>query len=279
MWRQYQSAYREATGLPLTLRAAGSWLLPFHGKPGENAFCALMAGKSHTCAVCLQLQGKLTQAAMDRPATRTCAYGLCETAVPVKLGSQTIGFLQTGQVMRRKPTGASFKLAVREAGRRGVDIGNEETKRAYFKTPVVSQRKLDSLTDLLAIFAEHLAMRSNQIVVQTTNLEPPCIVKAKQFIREHCAEEVSLGQVSSIVRMSRFYFCKRFRQTTGLSFTGFVARTRVEKAKDLLLNPNLRVSEVAFEVGFQSLTHFNRMFKKIMGQSPSEYRGRLAGAV
>ena len=49
----------------------------------------------------------------------------------------------------------------------------------------------------------------------------------------------------------------------------------IEKAKNLLLNPNLRVSEIAFEVGFQSLTHFNRVFKKLLGQSPTEYRAQL----
>jgi AraC-like DNA-binding protein len=50
----------------------------------------------------------------------------------------------------------------------------------------------------------------------------------------------------------------------------------VEKAKNLLLNPNYRVSEIAYEIGFQSLTHFNRVFKKIAGQSPTEYRQHLS---
>jgi len=45
-----------------------------------------------------------------------------------------------------------------------------------------------------------------------------------------------------------------------------------------LLNPNLRVSEIAYEVGFQSLTHFNRVFKKVIGESPTEYRGHLPKA-
>jgi AraC-like DNA-binding protein len=54
-----------------------------------------------------------------------------------------------------------------------------------------------------------------------------------------------------------------------------VSRLRIEKAKALLLNPNLRISEIAYEVGFQSLTHFNRVFKRILGRSPTEYRLRL----
>lgn len=275
MFQNYERAYTEATGMPITLRPVETWQLPFHGKRRESAFCGLMAGKSLTCAACLQLQEKLAQDAMNGPATRTCAYGLCETAVPVKLGPQTIGFLQTGQVMREKPTEASFQRAVQQARKRGVDIDDEQTKRAYFSTPVAWQKKLDAVSDLLTIFADHLAMKSNQLAVQMANAESPAIARAKQFIREHCTENLSLRQVSGSVNMSPFYFCKLFRKCTAVTFTEFLSRTRIEKAKNLLLNPNLRISEIAFAVGFQSLTHFTRMFKRILGQSPTNYRGRL----
>ncbi len=278
MFQSYERAYTEATGMPVTLRSVEAWRLPFHGKHRESVFCAVMAEKSRTCAACLQLQEKLTQDALDGPVTMTCAYGLCETAVPVKLGSQTIGFLQTGQVLRQNPTEASFQRAVDQARKLGVNIANEPTKRAYFETPVASPRKLDSVSNLLAIFADHLAMKSNQLVVQKANAEPPVITRARAFIREHYTEDLSLGRVSSFVNTSRFYFCKQFRQATGLGFIEFVTRTRVEKAKNFLLNPNLRICEIAFAVGFQSLTHFNRVFKRIVGQSPTVYRSRLPAA-
>ena len=278
IFQDYKHAYTEATGMPLTLRPVKTWQLPFHGMRKESPFCAMMAEKSSTCAACLQLQEKLTQDAMNETATRVCAYGLCETAVPVKLGPQTIGFLQTGQVLHQNPTAESFHRAVEQAAKRGVDINNEHTKQAYFKTPVVSQKKLDAASNLLDIFADHLAMKSNQLMLQTANAESPIITRAKQFIHEHCSESLSLGQVSSRVNMSHFYFCKQFRKATGLSFTDFVSRTRIEKAKNLLLNPNLRISEVAFAVGFQSLSHFNRIFKRIVGQSPSIDREKLLTA-
>jgi AraC-like DNA-binding protein len=53
---------------------------------------------------------------------------------------------------------------------------------------------------------------------------------------------------------------------------------RVEKAKNLLLNPNMRISEVAFAAGFQSLSHFNRVFRRIAGESPTRYREKLPSA-
>ena len=99
--------------------------------------------------------------------------------------------------------------------------------------------------------------------------------RAREYIREHQAEKLSLGQVAKAVNTSTFYFCKMFKKVTGINFTDYLSRVRIEKSKNLLLNPNLRVSEIAFEVGFQSLTHFNRVFKKILGQSPTEYRAQL----
>jgi len=79
------------------------------------------------------------------------------------------------------------------------------------------------------------------------------------------------------VNMSAFYFCKTFKKATGMTFTDYLARVRVEKVKNLLLNPNKRVSEAAYEAGFQSLSQFNRVFRRIGGESPSTYRDRLHG--
>lgn len=275
LYRDYERAYTEMTGMPVTLRPVETWQLPLHGKRGENGFCSLLADKSRTCAACLQTQEKLAQSAVDCASSMTCAYGLCEMAVPVKLGTQTIGFLQTGQIMKQKPSEAGFERACEKARELGVDISDNKTKDAYFATQVVPQKKVDSASQLLSIFADHLSMKSNQLAVQSHNAEPPVISKAKQYIREHFTEELSLGLVAQAVHTSTFYFCKLFRKTTGTTFTEFVSRTRVERAKDLLLNPNLRVSEIAYEVGFQSLTHFNRVFKKVVGESPTEYRDRL----
>lgn len=276
LFQNYQQAYTEMTGLPVTLRPVETWQVPLHGKRQENPFCAMMAAKSRTCAACLLVQEELAKAAEEGPATVTCAYGLCETAVPVKLGQKTIGLLQTGQVMRQKPTAAGYERTVCKAKELGTDIDTPEARDAFLATPAVSQKKLDSAATLLGVFAEHLSMKSNQIAMQEANSEPPIITKAKQFIQEKHTEDISLGEVAAHVHTSVFYFCKLFRKATGTTFTEYVSRTRIEKAKELLLNPNLRVSEIAYEVGFQSLTHFNRVFRSLAGESPTDYRVHLA---
>ena len=277
MYQDYERAFCEVTGMPIALRPLETWRLPLHGKRNEAPFCSLMAGKNRTCAACLQLQQDLARDAKDGPRTMTCAYGLCETAVPVKLGEKTIGFLQTGQVLRHPPTEALFGQAVGKMKELGQEPDTAEARKAFFQTPVVSRRRLDSVESLLGIFADQLAAKGNQLAIQAANAEPPMIAKAKHFIREHHSEELSLGRVAAAVSTSLFHFCKLFKKATGLNFTEYVSRVRVEKSKDLLLNPNLRVSEIAFAAGFQSLTHFNRVFKNMVGESPTRYRDRLHG--
>ena len=278
IFQDYEKAFSETTGLPVSLRPVESWQLPHHGKRHENPLCAMLAEKSRSCATCLQMQQQLSESARFEPATVTCQLGLVDTAVPVRLGEQLIGFLQTGQVMRKTATPAQIERASRLIAEWGVPMSRERLQSAYDATRVLSSKQYEAMVKLLSIFAEHISVMSNRIVVHRENSESPVIRRAKEFIVENQAEDLSLGQVAKAVNTSVFHFCKMFKKATGLNFTEYVSRVRVEKARNLLLNPNLRISEIAYEVGFQSLTHFNRVFKKITGQSPTDYRGQLAPA-
>jgi AraC-like DNA-binding protein len=102
--------------------------------------------------------------------------------------------------------------------------------------------------------------------------EPARIWKARCFIHEHLGEELSLAKVADFVTISPNYLSEEFKRVTGSKFVDYIARTRVEKACELLSISNLRISEIAFEVGFQSLSQFNRAFKRLSGKSPTEYR-------
>jgi AraC-like DNA-binding protein len=112
-------------------------------------------------------------------------------------------------------------------------------------------------------------------MVEKQNAEPPLVQKAREYIEKHKTEPIALADVARAAGASVFHFCKVFHKSTGLTFTDYVARVRLEDARTQLLNPNRRVSEIAYDVGFQSLTQFNRMFKRIFGQSPTDFRAGL----
>lgn len=277
-YQNFQRAFTKAVGLPICFSAVECWQLSFHGKECESPLCSRMATDSRSCTYCLQVQQKLSKSAMDQISSKTCGLGLVSTAIPVRVGSKLIGFLQTGEVLRREPTEEQLEEFHKNITREQISIPYEEMKELLAQTKVVPPEQYEAIVGLLSVFAEHIALICNQILLCQQNAEPPAIQRAKEYIQQKQCQALSLGDVARAVNTSTFHFCKMFCKTTGLTFTDYVSRVRIEKAKNLLLNPNLRISEIAYEVGFQSLTHFNRVFKKVTGKSPTDYRAQIAVA-
>lgn len=275
IYRDYESAFRDTTGLPLNLRPIEAFDLPHSHDPNENPFCALMATTNQSCAACLQLQRKVEEHARLEPKTLKCFAGLCDSAVPIRVGENLVAFLQTGQILLHRPTKQQFKRTTRQLLKWGTDVDLKRLEEAYFQTRVINRQQYESILRLLTIFAQHLSTLSNQLTVKEQAAESPAVTKARIFIAEHQEEDLSLNQVARAVNMSAFYFCKTFKKATGMTFTDYLARVRVEKIKNLMLNPHKRVSEAAYEAGFQSLSQFNRVFRRIAGESPSTFRARL----
>lgn len=273
IFKDYTRAFQDTTGLGLDIRPVDSLHLTRDRKK-ENPFCVLMAETNHSCAACLSLQEKLEESAKLKPRTMKCFAGLCDTAVPVRVGENLIAFLETGQIFLHKPTKDEFTKTAKQLLKWGTKADLKRLEESYFHTRVVDPKQYQSIVRLLEIFAMHLSALSNQLLLQEQKSESPMIQKAKAFIEDNQSENIRLAQVASAVNTSAFYFCKMFKQSTGMTFTDYLARVRVEKVKNLLLNPHVRVSEAAFQVGFQSLSQFNRVFRKVTGESPTAYRER-----
>jgi AraC-like DNA-binding protein/ligand-binding sensor protein len=279
IYRDYEQAFRDTTGLPINLRPIEAFDLPHHGDPNENPFCALMATTNQTCSACLQLQQKVEEEASMEPKTLKCFAGMCDSAVPIRVGENLVAFLQTGQVLLHQPNKEEFAKTTRQLLKFGTKTDLKRLEEAYFQSRVVTKKQYESILRLLTIFAQHLASLSNQLMVKQETTEAPSIARARIFIADRYAEDLSLEEVAKAVNMSAFYFCKMFKKATGMTFTDYLARSRVEKVRNLLLNPHKRISEAAFEAGFQSLSQFNRVFRKIAGESPTTYRERIHGSV
>ena len=275
VYGDYQKAFGEATELPLTLRPLETWQLAHRHQIHENPFCAMMAQANRTCAACLEAQHRAAEGATNGPETVTCFAGLCDTAVPIKLGEKTIGFLQTGQVaIEEAPSEAQFSRITRQLVEWRSQIDLKQLREAYFNSKVLSGSQYAGAIRLLEIFGTHLSLVANQIALSEAEAESPLVRRARAYIAGHHEDPLSLEEVAKAMHVSTFYFCKMFKKATGLTFTDYLGRVRVEKAKILLLNPHLRVSEIAYTVGFQSLTHFNRVFHNLTGESPTHFRDK-----
>ena len=96
---------------------------------------------------------------------------------------------------------------------------------------------------------------------------------AKEYVRAHLADEkLNLEAVSNHVGLSRVYFCKLFHQLEGISFSAYLKKIRIEKAKQLLMTTNLKMFEISSDVGFSHAKYFGQVFKQEVGLTPVEYQ-------
>jgi len=103
------------------------------------------------------------------------------------------------------------------------------------------------------------------------------IVKIKQYVRTHLSENFTVSTVAALVNMSESYFSHSFKKEVGINFTDYVNRVRIEKAVELLEKSNLKVNEIADQVGIYNTNYFSTLFKKKTGKSPNQYRQDFVG--
>ena len=96
-----------------------------------------------------------------------------------------------------------------------------------------------------------------------------------QYLREHCAEKLSLEELAKSCFYNPAYLSRRFKEHFGLTITDFLAHSRLEKAQALLLEGNLSVDEIARECGFGSKNAFYRLFRQARGVTPGQYRRQV----
>ncbi len=103
------------------------------------------------------------------------------------------------------------------------------------------------------------------------------IHQIKQYIFEHSHEDISLDALGRKVDLSPIYISKMFKEKLGINYIDFLTECRIEKAKKLLSDPEKSLKEITFEIGYHEPNYFSKVFKKMCGVSPKEYRNILLG--
>ncbi|MEI7927035.1 MAG: helix-turn-helix domain-containing protein [Verrucomicrobiales bacterium] len=271
----YQNAFRTATGLPLRLVSADpeQWCLDDQSV-NRSPFCEMLNLCKRACDACVETNRKLIkEAEASGPSTCHCFAGLSATAVPVKMGAAVVAYLKTGQVFHQMPDEARFNEVVGAIGRKTLDGPMlKQLRTAYFETQTIDPQRYNSMVKLLHSFAEQLGAQAESLAIINEGSEPAAIAKARQYILANLDQPLPLGDVARHAGLSASHFCRMFKDFTGLTLTDYINRSRVEWAKRELLKPEVRISEIAFLVGYQSLSQFNRSFSRIVGASPTDYR-------
>ncbi|MFC5732291.1 helix-turn-helix domain-containing protein [Cytobacillus gottheilii] len=105
-----------------------------------------------------------------------------------------------------------------------------------------------------------------------SNKQPDSIQQVKKWIDEHLGENITVKRIADLVYMNPTYFCEYFKNNTGITVLDYVTQKRLEKAKELLEIPDLKIYDISDAVGYHDTKYFSKLFKKWHGNTPSQYR-------
>ena len=199
---------------------------------------------------------------------RRCHLGLIDITIPIIINGKAVGLLCTGQLLYRRPTRQAFERIQKRLTGLRVDVA--KARQAYFKLPVLEKQRVTAIIDLMQMVAELIRNQRLQ-TLKTAELHHPWS-KAVEFIEARYAEPLTLPAVAKAAGLSVSRLAHVFKIQVGMTVRDYLNTVRVRWAKYYLENSLLRVSEVAFQVGFGTLSHFNHVFRQATGLPPTQYR-------
>lgn len=152
------------------------------------------------------------------------------------------------------------------------DICFQEDNDVFtFQKKVINAEELKEVIEIIKEFMKNLIVENSSNRADNAEL---LIKKAVQYIHDNYNKKISLEDIAGFVGISKYYFSVLFKKEQGITFSSYLNSVRIEKAKQLLKNPHTTINDAVYEVGFNDSQYFSKTFKKYVGMTVTEYRGK-----
>jgi AraC-like DNA-binding protein len=276
VFAEFGASLRRLTGLPLSLNTPGvTTTRPPPSGGHSNPLCELIRktprGEAR-CQAC-DRRHQARAAAQGRARLYTCHAGFLDMAVPLFVDGRHVATISCGQVLPEPPSPAAARRLQRRLG--WLAVSQRAFQSAYRRAPYLPRAHLRDVIRLLEVFGGHLCESTSRIRQLEARLQRDEVRLACDYVDQHFRRgDLSLGEVAAAVGLSRAHFSQVFHKAVGMTFTRFVQTRRAAEARRLLETTDHDITRISFDCGFNSLTHFNRVFRRFASSSPRQYRRR-----
>ena len=252
-----------ATGINLSILDSNFSRLQYTDKTSANQYCKYINSSSSISSKCLICDFALLKECKEKkqPVSHVCHAGLLDIAIPIMHNQSILGYIMLGQLK----VDDNFKSIKQKLSSDGLDIDKLEV--LYNNLPIKNEEFIKSIINLATILAKHLLLDN---IVKPKNLST--LDTIVEFINENIHSPLSVEYIAqqNFVSVSLIY--KLFYKNFNTSVKDYINKRRCELALSLLMFSDKSLNDVAFEVGFSSLSYFSKVFKKLYGVSPLKYR-------
>lgn len=251
-----------------------------------RAFCTLVRSHGPLNQQCLRCDswGGLEAARRKQPFVYRCHMGLLDLAVPLLLEGQYVGAIMAGQVVIANPEEASQLEVLADSRRVVADLGlTDELELLRRDVPVMGLGRVRAIARMMFQVSNYIvdeALQKTRLIDSShlPRIQPTLLQPALDYLKENYDQDVSVDQAARLCGISSSYFSKLFNSAMGEGLAAYVNRLRVSRAQVLLREGGDSITAVAFQLGFEDSGYFNRVFKKVLGITPSQYRHQALGA-
>lgn len=174
---------------------------------------------------------------------------------------------------------AALALSLSERGVRIVGDTLNEASNILLQMPYANSFNryilFLELLDMIGKSKDLISIASIEYNNKRYNIENKRILTIHEYFMKHFRDDIDLAQIASLVNMAEGSLCRFFKMQVGLTIFEYLNKIKVEFACKLLMNKEISITEVAFDSGFNNLSHFNKQFKLITGVTPMKFRQRL----
>ena len=204
--------------------------------------------------------------ASKKPYLYHCHMGLVEIASPIMYGETLIGYILIGQFADNPDKGQIRKNIMKAAKQNGFSAA--EPLKELEHIVCLDGGYTDALTQLIEMCANYIWL-NNIIELNSSNLGQ----EIRLYITTHLTEDLSVDTICSKYSISPSSLYQLFKKVYGCGVVKVIREERIKRAKELLLDSKLSISDVASQVGILDANYFTRTFKAETGMTPREYRG------
>ncbi len=209
-----------------------------------------------------------------------CHLGLTEWVEPLTYHGRVLGVFYYGSVLQRGTERAGRRKIEAYARRRGIDA--TALLAAYARAPRVSAEELERqhtrLKTVVAlagriIDAHGPPLDRYRTEMSATNFQkvPPLVQAAMRQVQRHYAEPLTVERIAAALKCHPDYLSRVFKQAAHVGLADYILRVRIDHARNLIGTGKLTLGEIAWQVGFQDQSHFNRVFKRLVGVTPGHF--------
>lgn len=238
-----------------------------------NPFCTRIRNTSAGYAACHACDREYAHRAScsRKPMIYQCHAGFLEILVPLyDNAGNYIGSMTAGQVHRKDMPVPDKSAFAKRALEFGLDPDN--LYELYTQTLRLSDQQIEGLVEYLAAIGRLLVSTHNNLMFMESVNAPDKISLIKEFVEKNYGKRLSVPKIAQKFFMSSGYFSHFFKKEVGISFHSYLNLYRVSKAREMLEETELSISEIAYLTGFGSISQFNRTFRNSTGKNPGVIR-------